>query len=123
MKTNFITRAGPKQQEVLTCLDQLIRKIRIAQDKLKSNADSGSVDLSTPLILAEELKAKITTGNRKKVDWEKIFKCVNWLVEIVEKTHSFFNCLQTSVSRHYENWTDYKNYQNYGWYFTERLGK
>lgn len=123
MKSSFISRAGPKQQEVLTCLDRFIREIRIAQDKLKPNADNGSVDLTTPLILAEELQRQIKTSNRKKVDWELILKCVIWLVEIVEKTHSFFNCIQTSILRYYENWTDYKNYQNYGWCFTKCFGE
>ena len=111
------SRGDPKQHEIINCLDKLIEKLRLEQDKIKSKAGIGSVDLSKPLALAERLKKDIEHDDSKSINWDYVLTCVIWLIDFIEKVHSFFNCKRTSIYLGlYGHWKNYKNYSYHGWY-------
>ena len=111
----------PDQRETAASLDMLIKEIKAIKDAVE-NADLRSVDLSTALAIAENLKLKILKEHGQTTDWLTIMSCVLWLVEVVQKLHSFLSCKISGKRGYCEYWRSNKTCTHHRWHLSKRAG-
>jgi hypothetical protein len=103
MKKNFKLRAGPNKKEIMSLVDTLIIEIESAKNNLDSLPSRGSVDLQQAEVIARHLHQMIKKQDESSIDWFKVFECVCWIVEVVEKFITFLSYFSLQRHRNYNN--------------------
>ena len=113
--------SDPDRRETAASLDMLIKEIKAIKEAVE-NADLRSVDLSAALAIAEDLKVKMLKEDGQTTDWPTIMSCVLWLVEVVQKLHSFLSCNISAKRGYCEYWGSYKTCTYHRWHLSKRAG-
>jgi hypothetical protein len=120
MNTKF-ERADPEQREIVAGLDMLIMELK-SVNKAARNAGLRSVDLSEALAIAENLKVKILSEREHVGDWSTVMKCLLWLIEFLQKIHSFLSYKISATRGRCEYRRNHKTHTHYRWHLSKRVG-
>ena len=102
--------------ETLAEIDALIGALESAQQKIKARRRAPTVDLTSAIIQAQEIRDRIERST-SGLTWQRVQDCTRFMLEVAKSIGSMINCILSQIGR-YESWVAHKTPQDSQWQLT-----